>query len=259
MTEITDDAVPVNWAAAEKLAITASDLEKTPVEAEYAASAPAASQVKNYEKWAKDFTAWIFSHHTLPLYKSSALGQTSKPGEEERDFRIRLQQSAHEQRDAAAEKLRQKYTPKIAALQERLRRATAAKEREAQQAKRAKLDSVISLGSTLLGAFLGRKAMSRTNVGRAATTMRGVGRAMDQSGDVDRAGETVEAIQQQLADLETQFRSDTNALTSAIDPSTESLETIELRPSKSNIHVRLVALVWLPFTRDAAGVTNPAY
>ncbi|HTO04395.1 MAG TPA: DUF87 domain-containing protein [Opitutus sp.] len=259
MTEITDNAVPVDWAAAEELAITVSDLEKTPVEAEYAASAPAASQVKNYEKWAKDFTTWIFSHHTLTLYQSSALGQTSKPGEEERDFRIRLQQSAHEQRDGAAEKLRQKYAPKIAALQERLRRATAAKEREAQQANRAKLDSVISLGSTLLGAFLGRKAMSVGTVGKAATTMRGLGRAMDQSGDVNRAGETVEAIQQQLADLDAQFRADTDALATAIDPSTESLETVGVRPSKSNINVRLVALVWLPFTRDAAGLVNPAY
>jgi hypothetical protein len=215
--------------------------------------------VKNYEKWAKDFTAWIFRHHTLTLYKSPALGQTSKPGEVERDFRIRLQQSAHEQRDAAAEKLRQKYALKIAALQERLRRAGAAKEREAEQAKRAKLDTVISLGSTLLGAFLGRKAISIGTVGKAATTMRGVGRAMDQSGDVARAGETVEAIQQQLTDLDAQFRSETDALAGATDPSTASLESIELRPSKTNINVRLVALVWLPFTRDAAGLVNPAY
>jgi hypothetical protein len=212
------------------------------------------------ELWRKGLAAWDQDGaRTLTLYKSPALGQTSKPGEEERDFRIRLQQSAHEQRDAAAEKLRQKYALKIAALQERLRRAGAAKEREAEQAKRAKLDTVISLGSTLLGAFLGRKAISIGTVGKAATTMRGVGRAMDQSGDVARAGETVEAIQQQLTDLDAQFRSETDALAGAIDPSTASLESIELRPNKTNINVRLVALVWLPFTRDAAGLVNPAY
>ncbi len=259
MTDITDNAVPVDWAAAEELAITANDLEKTPADAEYAACAPAASQVKNYDKWSKDFAAWIFSHHKLTLYRSSTLGQISKPGEDEREFRIRLQQSAHEQRDVAAEKLRQKYAPKISALQERLRRAGATKDREADQAKRAKLDIVISLGSTLLGAFLGRKAISVSTVGKAATTMRGVGRAMDQSGDVTRAGETVEAIQQQLNDLDAQFRSETDALASTIDPATEPLESFELRPSKTNINVRLVAMVWLPFTRDAIGMVTPAY
>jgi hypothetical protein len=82
---------------------------------------------------------------------------------------------------------------------------------------------------------------------------------MDQSGDVNRAGETVEAIQQQLADLDAQFRADTDALSHAADPLTETLETIELRPSKTNINVRLVALVWLPFTRDTAGMVKPAF
>lgn len=259
MTEITDSAVPVDWAAAEELAITANDLEKTPVDAEYSACAPAASQVKNYEKWSKDFAAWIFAHHSLTLFKSPALNQTSQPGEEERAFRIRLQQTAREQRDAAADRLRQKYAPKIAALQERVRRAEMSRQREAEQAKRAKMDTIISLGSTLLGAFMGKKAMSVGTFGKAATTMRGVGRAMEQSSDVTRAGETVESLQQQLSALDAEFRAETDALAGALDPATETLETLELRPSKTNIQVRLVALVWLPFTRDTVGLVKPAY
>ena len=40
------------------------------------------------------------------------------------------------------------------------------------------------------------------------------------------------------------------------DPLTasETLETVELRPTRTNINVRLLALVWLPFTRDAMGL-----
>ena len=225
MTEITDSAVPVDWAAAEELAITANELEKNPTEAEYAPCAPAASQVKNYANWAKDFTTWIQNSRKMALLRSPSLNQFSKPGEAERDFRIRLQQASREARDAAAEKLRAKYGPKIAALQERLRRAEAAKEREADQAKRAKLDTVISLGSTLLGAFLGRKAVSVGTMGKAATTMRSAGRAMGQAGDVGRAQETVEAVQQQLQELEAQFQAEVSAAASAADPANETLET----------------------------------
>jgi hypothetical protein len=93
----------VDWAAAEELAIAANDLEKSPADAEYAPCAPAASQVKNYAAWAKDFTTWIQNDRTLTLFRSPSLGLVSKPGEEERDFRIRLQQTAREGRDAAAE------------------------------------------------------------------------------------------------------------------------------------------------------------
>ena len=259
MTEITDSAVPVDWAAAEELAITANELEKNPTEADYAPCAPAASQVKNYANWARDFATWIQNSRKMALLRSPSLNQFSKPGEAERDFRIRLQQVSHETRDATVEKLRAKYGPKIAALQERLRRAEAAKEREADQAKRAKLDTVISLGSTLLGAFLGRKAVSVGTMGKAATTMRSAGRAMGQAGDVGRAQETVEAVQQQLQELEAQFQAEVSAATTAADTANEPLETVDLRPTRTNINVRLLALVWLPFTRDAMGLLNRAY
>ena len=259
MTEITDTAVPVDWAAAEELAITANDLQKNPTEGDYVPCAPAASQVKNYAVWAKDFTTWIQNSRKVALLWSPLLNQFSRPGEPERGFRIRLQQTSRELRDEAVEKLRAKYAPKTASLQERLRRAEAAMEREADQARRAKLDTVVSLGSTLLGAFLGRKAVSAGTLGKAATTMRSAGRAMGQAGDVDRAQETVEAVQQQLRDLEAQFQAEVDALTSANDPAIQALEAVSLRPTRANINVRLIALVWLPFSRDAIGVLNPAH
>ena len=259
MTEITDSAVPVDWATAEELAITAKDLQKAPTEGDYAPCAPAVSQVKNYAAWARDFTTWIQNNRKLALLRSPSLAQFSAPGELERDFRIRLQQAARELRDAVAQKLRAKYEPRIAALHERLRRAEAAREREGEQAKRAKFDTVISLGSTLLGAFLGRKAVSASTLGKAATTVRSAGRAMGQAGDVERAQETVEAVQQQLQALEEQFRAEVEAASAAAGPANESLETIELRPTRTNINVRLVALVWLPFSRDALGILNPGY
>ena len=259
MTEITDSAVPVDWEAAEELALAASDLEKNPVDGEYAACAPAASQVRNYAGWAKDFTSWITRSRTQTLLRSGALGEMSRPGEAERDFRIRLQQLARERRDEATDRLRQTYAPKTVALSERLRRAQATREREAEQSKRAKFDTLISLGSTLMGAFLGRKAMSVTTVGKAATAMRGVGRSMEQAADVKRADETVEAVQAQVNELDAQFRAETEALAGALDPGSEALETLELHPTRTNVNVRLVALVWLPFGRDAIGIVNPAY
>ena len=65
--------------------------------------------------------------------------------------------------------------------------------------------------------------------------MRSVGRAVEQAGDVARAGETVEAIKQQLADLDAQFQAEAAAIEAGHDPASESFETIELRPNKTNI------------------------
>ena len=163
-----------------------------------------------------------------------------------------------EQRDLMVEQLRKKYAPKSAALQERLRRAQQAEEKQAEQAKQAKFQTAISFGSTLLGAFTGRKVSSST-ISRASTAMRGFSRAIDESKDVARAGDTVASIQKQQADLQIEFDNETAVLEAKIDPSTESLETISIKPDKSDIMVQLVCLVWVPYWQDSQSSYTPAW
>jgi len=88
--------------------------------------------------------------------------------------------------------------------------------------------------------------------------MKGVGRSVEQAQDVARAGETVEAIKQQLTDLDAQFQAEARAIEGGLDPASESFETIELRPNKTNISVKLVALAWTPHVHDASGQLVPA-
>jgi hypothetical protein len=260
-TPIGDGAIAVDWRGASEVALDLAALRAAPEveEATYDVCPPAASRARSYAGWEKDFAAWIRDEHPLSLWRSAELGLVSEPGEDERAFRIRLQQTGRERRDEQAATLRRKYEPKVAALQERLRRAHAARSREEEQAKRAKMNTAISFGTTLLGAFLGRRAFSATTVGKAATTMRSAGRAADQAGDVTRAKETVEAVQQQLEALEAEFAAEARRLATEAVADALALDTLSLRPSRGGVQVRLVALVWLPHRRDATGATTPLY
>jgi hypothetical protein len=259
LTRITGNAVPVDWSEAQEVGLDPNDLERTPAAAARFAPLPsAASQARNYANWQKDFINAIYGSQKITLLKSIAHNQVSRIDEDEGAFRVRLSQAAREKRDAGVAKLRARYAAKTATLNERLRRAEQAVEREAGQARSAKISTALSFGSTLLGAFLGRKAISSTNISKAATAMKGVGRSVEQSQDVTRAGETVEAIKQQLAELDAQFQAEASAVEGGLDPASESFETIELRPSKTNISVKLVALAWTPYVRDASGELVPA-
>jgi uncharacterized protein YdgA (DUF945 family) len=82
---------------------------------------------------------------------------------------------------------------------------------------------------------------------------------MKESQDVGAAEENVAALQQQLADLEAQFKSEGDALAAATDPLNEKLETISIRPTKANIAVKLVALAWTPHWRDTEGRLTQAW
>lgn len=260
LAAITDGAVPVDWDQASKADIALRDLEKAPAdEAQFGDISGPASKAKTYEAWKKDFVNWIYRNQKLELLQSPGLGIGSNPGESERDFRIRLQQSAREKRDEAVEALRRTFAPKIAALEERLRKAEHAKERETEQASSSKMQTAISFGATLLSSFMGRKAVSMGTLGRATTAVRGVSRSMKESQDVGRAEENIEAIDRRLAGLNEEFKAQIAALEQSFDPQTEQLEVVSLKPTKTNIAVELVTLAWVPYWHDAQGQATAAW
>jgi hypothetical protein len=249
----------VDWENADEINLALNDLERTPASEALFAELPAAgSAAKSYTAWAKDFVTWLYGNQKLELLMSPSLEKVSNPGEAERDFRLRLGQEFREYRDEAVEKLRQKYAPKSIALKERIRRAEQAVDREADQASQQKAQAAISIGATLLGAFTGRKKISSSVLGRASTAARGVSRSMEAQSDITRAKETVEALQQQFTDLQAQFDEEVNALSAKIDPATETLEPVVIKPKKTDIDVQLVALVWMPHWKDAQGALTVA-
>ena len=219
------------------------------MEGDFGALPSMAAQAKAYPPWGRALADHLFRSEVLELWRSQGSGLVSAPGEREGAFRVRVAQAAREARDAATDKLRKKYAPRLAVLSERLRRARAQVEEESDQAQAAKMSSLAGLGSALLGAFTGRKLGTG-----AASAVRGMSRSSKEAADVDRARADVEALEKQHADLENEFQAEARALAQAIDASAERLEKVRLAPKKRDCVVRIVTLAWAPYAVDAQGV-----
>lgn len=260
LAPVKDGPVELDWSDAVSLDLPVGDLDSEPeAGARFAEVPPLATKAKSYAKWNKDFASWIYRNQRLELLESPSLEIASNPGEKEGDFRVRLQQIAREKRDEAVERLRRKYAPKFEQLEERKRRAEQMVEREREQAKGQKLQTAISVGATLLSSFLGRKRASMSTLGRATTAVRGAGRSVKETQDVDRAEDNVAVIEQKLADLDAEFKAETASLERSFDPQTEQLETVSLKPTKANISIKLLTLAWAPYWHDAQGQMKPAF
>lgn len=248
LAPVADGPAGIGWEGATPSEVGLDELESQPEDdaARYGLLLPSASDPKKYAAWSKDLVNYLFRSQSLQLMKSSTFNRFSNIDENERDFRVRLQHLVREDRDAALAKLEQKYGPKVNAITERIRRAEQAIDREQSQASDAKMQTILNVGSTLLGAIFGNRALSTTNVGRAASSARSASRAMRESQDVGRAEETLEALQSQLNQLQDTFKEESEELKARTDPATETLETIEIKPKKKDIVVKLVALVWVP-------------
>ena len=124
-------------------------------------------------------------------------------------------QRAREARDAAVEKLRRTYAPKIQRAEDKLRRAQQTLDREKGQVRSAETQTAISIGATILTSMLGNKRMKYTTLGRATTAARGAGRAIEQAGDVKRAEENVASAQADLDALNDQMQREIAALSAS--------------------------------------------
>ncbi len=238
------DVPPDPWEKADLSAPGGLDLVKAPDPGASFAPLPAeAARPKSYPAWSKKLADSMYRSRSLTLQRCPALGLVSKPGESDGDFRIRVDESDRERRDAGVEALRKKYAPRLATLQEQIRRAEEREARERGQYQQQSVQTAISLGATLLGAFLGRKAVSVGTLGRAATTARSATRAASEKQDIDRAAQGVEATKQRLADLQSQFDAETATLAAGGDRA--AIESVTVRPRKSDLAVEGVVLLWV--------------
>ncbi|MDD3643449.1 MAG: ATP-binding protein, partial [Candidatus Krumholzibacteria bacterium] len=249
------------WGEAAEVEIASDDLERFPDDdvPVFGDLPDEAAAGKSYAAWGRALAEKLYREQRLTLLRSPSLKETSAPGETERDFRIRLQLKAHEKRDALVERVRKKYAGKIAAMEDRIMRARQAVERESVQARQQKLQTAVSFGTTVLGALLGRKAVSASTLGRASTTASRAGRILKESRDVGRARESLQELEARLAELHSSLAAEVEALRSEIDPTTEELETIEIRPRKKDISIGAVGLAWVPHRRGAEGGVDPAW
>jgi hypothetical protein len=232
--------VPVDWDNSREVNIKISDLSSAPSEGLSFSAVPSAAVIaRNFAGWERDFSNWLLRTQKLQLLKSENLNEASKLGETERDFRIRLQQAAREQRDQQVEKLRKKYNSSFSRLDERIRRAQATFERQKAEAGGQKYEAAVSFGATLLGSFLGRRTGGSTT-----RTARKISRSMKEAKDKEAAETNLNELRQERAKLDAQFQSEVNALETKTDPLTENLEKVFINPTKANISIRLVTLVW---------------
>ncbi len=260
VAEIADAAVAVNWDESQPGAFDDTRMEKEPVfPAEFSPPAAPAFKPENYKAWGKDFADFLYRTAQRNLYRSPEFKLTSNPGESEGDFRVRVGQSAREKRDKAADALRAKYSTKISALDDRIRRAEQRVDKEKADMRQAGVQTAVSIGATLLGAFLGRKTLSSGNIGRAGTAVRRGMQTAKERADIESASENLDVLRQQRAQLEAEFAEETKALEASADPSAQKIEVITQTPKKSDVAVRRVTLVWLPHWKTGEGDIRPAF
>ena len=150
-----------------------------------------------------------------------------------------------EWRDERIDEVRAKSATKLASLVDRIDRARQKVEKEQAEAKNQSLQTYVSIGTAVIGALFGRKKISATTIGRAATSMRSASRATRQQADVAHAEESLQTLEERRQSLEEEIEQELDRIRLEASPHQIALEEIDIPARKTDIAVEDVALAWV--------------
>jgi hypothetical protein len=192
----------------------------------------------------KKFDNFIYRNKKLTLFSNSKLKLISKQDESLEDFKIRLQDRLNEAIDEDVEKLQEKFEKQEDRLEKKLESLYDKLEKEEAQASATTTDTLIAIGTSLLGAFFGKSIVSKTNIGKVATSARKAGKVIKERNDIKYVQKEINDVQNEISDLQKELEKEIEQINENYQIKNYEIEEIFIKPRRNDIYDIKVELLW---------------
>jgi hypothetical protein len=230
----------IRWEQAESLPLETRDLLDRPEPEAYFDEMPdTINESKDLTAIRNELEDHLYRSRSLTLRYNPPTDLYSEPSEDEREFSLRVSQAARELRDEDVDELEERYEKKIKTLEERLRTARVALEKQEANARLRKQDALLSAGETVFSLFSGR----RRSISAAA---RKVSQVSTSKASIEAAEEKVEVLESDIEELKQDLKTETDDIVTRWESMLKEYEDVVIRPRRTDIEVTLFALTWVP-------------
>ena len=191
----------------------------------------------------RDFADYVYRNFKLTLYKNDTLKISSKQYESLDDFKIRIQDRLNEQIDEKIENLKQKFEKENTLLEQKISKLFEKLKKEEQDALSATTNSIISIGTSILGAFFGKSSKTAI-VSKVATSSRGVSKALKERSDIKSVQSEIDALQSLQDGLEEKLKIEIEKINDEFNISKYTIEEFFIKPKRTDIYDIKIELLW---------------
>ncbi len=184
---------------------------------------------------------WLYNNQAIKISIQPDLGIARDPDEDDRQFRIRLQQAAREQRDLEVDKLTKTYTKQIETLNDRLARLQQSLSEAQAKAQAKQTEQWVNIGESVFNFFAGKS--TRRAVSSATSKWN---QASAAASNVKETEQNIAKLQADIQELESKLAAEVDQITARWASAETTLVTDELKPRRSDIDVQYVTLGWAP-------------
>ena len=199
-------------------------------------------EMKDFNTVENEFKDSLSRTKRLDLYTSKEFKLLSQPGEDLSSFKLKILELLRERKDEEVDKLRVKFKGKEEILQKKYNRLLEKLGKEETDTKTATTESVLSLGATLLGAFLGRTKVG--NLSSGMTGLRRANRIFKEKKDVSLVKNQIEELTKDIEKLEGELNEKIVEISDKLNIDNYEIETFSLQPRKTDISNLSVSLLW---------------
>lgn len=217
------------------------------VDIEYAGVPDNLNTLKDFSIVEKAFADWLYQNKVHRILEHKELDLFQQAEESEESFKMRVQQAARELRDAALDELQERYEAKFERLEDRIRK----KEHSLDEAKADKRDrktaEMVTIAETIFSVFTKGRSRSFSS---AATKRRMRRKAAEK---VDAVKDDLIDLEEDFKDLEDELKTKLDEITSKWDEVAKGIEPKMIKPRRTDIKVNTSILLWHPYWVNKSG------
>jgi hypothetical protein len=203
---------------------------------------PSLGDARQLKAHQRDFEEWIYRDISLKLAHHTEVDLVARPDEPASQFKRRCYQAIAERRDAELAKIEKRYRPKIERLEARIRREERELEQDEEEYDARKREELISAGESVLNLLSGRR---HSRMLSSASRKRRLTR--QSKADVDESIDALDDLDSQLETLVAELEREQADVRARWSEAADDLETVEIRPRKSDIFVMAWGVAWMPY------------
>jgi hypothetical protein len=200
----------------------------------------------------KEFSDWLYQNEAFNTYEHVKLKMYQKPGENQKQFFIRVQDAAKEARDDELDDIQERYEPKFERISDRIRREEQDLEEAQAESRSRQTAEIIGAAETIFNVFVRGRSRSISSVTSKSRMRR---RAKQK---LEAAKEELEDLHEDHGELEDQLKEKLAEVRSKWETVADGIEKHEVKPRRTDVKVDNVILTWHPYWVNSRGEQTSA-
>ena len=222
--------------------VSEDDLAPEPVGEGFYGTVPSAlARSRELKRWEKDFADYLYHNISVTIFHNPTLKVFGRAGESRHDFRVRCEEEARKQRDAALKKARASMDKRMASVQGKLRREERELAADRADLEARKREEMLSIGESALNLLTRRR--SSAMISRASRKRRMTQTA---KADVEESLDAIEDFGKEVEALAGEWQEQADEITARWAETLEEIETMAVKPRRVDVRVMFCGLAWVP-------------